>query len=367
MVALLVLFATLVYVQGRCDNACSGHGTCNIRSLCECYDNFGVGLSHDSGDCSDRICPYEIAWVDNPDKSGSFHTYSECAGRGICDRAAGTCQCFNGYEGKACQRQSCPNDCSGQGTCEYIEDLAYAATYNDYTIHGFNDEAVTFPYYSWDKTKTRACVCDPQYGDIDCSKRMCPYGTDVLDTRDDLLIEGKYQVQSIQFEAPSPLTGSSFNDKTFALTFVSKLNETFTTIPLVFDIIDTAKLANDIKLALLQLPNKVIDGVSVSVTGSSSSSSVDVAVTFTGSAVEGPQHLLEVENFACGAGCTPRITGLLVETRKGLLSSNVTETQASDYSSYECGRRGKCDYTTGLCACFTGYTGENCNTLSTLV
>jgi hypothetical protein len=41
------------------------------------------------------------------------------------------------------------------------------------------------------------CVCDPTYGEIDCSSRMCPYGNDVLDTRDNLLVSAKFQVQVI--------------------------------------------------------------------------------------------------------------------------------------------------------------------------
>jgi hypothetical protein len=47
-------------VYGRCDNACSGHGFCMTDDVCDCYDNFGVGMSMDSGDCSDMICPFEI-------------------------------------------------------------------------------------------------------------------------------------------------------------------------------------------------------------------------------------------------------------------------------------------------------------------
>ena len=47
-------------MYGRCDNACSGHGFCMTDDVCDCYDNFGVGMSMDSGDCSDMICPFEI-------------------------------------------------------------------------------------------------------------------------------------------------------------------------------------------------------------------------------------------------------------------------------------------------------------------
>jgi len=359
-----LLLALISGVRSACDNQCSGHGTCMTDDVCSCYDNYGVGLSHDSGDCSQRVCPFEIAWVDNPNKAGRFHKYTECASRGVCNRDTGECTCFDGYEGKACKRTTCPNDCSGHGTCEFIEDLPYAATYNDYTRIGFIDEPKTFPYTLWDEQKIRGCVCDATYGDVDCSKRLCPYGTDVLDVRDNLLLSTKYQAQQLRFYAP-PHTNNQ--GKTFALSFKSRLNETYTTIPIVFDPADLPDLVHDIQLALLNLPNRVIDGITVAAKKNNFNQDVTVNVTFTGAAVQGPQHLLIVEDYECYTGCTPLITGLTVETRIGQFSSNVTEISLADFNSYECGRRGKCDYTTGLCSCFLGYTGENCNTLTTLV
>merc|ERR1712054_726027 len=200
---------------------------------------------------------------------------------GICDRSTGECQCFEGYEGKGCQRAACPNDCSGHGRCEYIEDLPYGATWNDWVDENsanplmtsrtqslFSDDAKMFEYHLWDKSKSRKCVCDATYGDLDCSKRLCPYGTDVLDTKDDTyygLDEQKYQEQTILL---SSLSGNydQLASKSFALTFTSRLNETFTTVPIALssssEYID---LQNDIKLALLKLPNGVIDGVKVTV------------------------------------------------------------------------------------------------------
>ena len=120
-----LLLAFVASLNANCDNNCSGHGTCMIDEVCSCYDNWGVGLNHDSGDCSDRICPFQLAWVDTPDALGAFHKYAECAGRGICNRATGECGCFDGYDGKSCQRTTCPNDCSGHGTCEYIENMTF--------------------------------------------------------------------------------------------------------------------------------------------------------------------------------------------------------------------------------------------------
>jgi len=379
--ALVLIAISLGSAAARCDNACNGHGTCLFDDVCSCYDNWGLGLSLDSGDCSDRICPFELAWVDTPSSSGKFHKYAECAGKGICNRDSGECECFEGYGGKGCQRTECPSKCSGHGTCEYIEDISFAG--DRIFANGFFDTEASHPsYYGWDKTKTRGCVCDAQYTDVDCSKRMCPYGTDVLDQRDNLLMSEKYQIQTIEFRAMNHTNFyEDLQGQTFALTFRSKLNETFTTIPIAFDVADTIDMANDIKLALLMLPNKVIDGVSVVVTKTPGTDHwVKADVTFTGDSVQGPQHLLDVEYIECADGCQPKITGLDIFAKTTSPShrfhnpdststntSSSIEAQMSDFNSYECGRRGRCNYGTGLCECFSGYTGESCNELTTLV
>jgi hypothetical protein len=375
--SIIVLASFIAAVQASCDNACSGHGCCGKQGICECFDNWGLGLSHLSGDCSERICPFELAWVDTPDSLGSYHKYAECANKGICNRASGECECFPGYEGKGCQRTTCPNDCSGHGRCKYIEDLPFGTVAADYydAISATNryfapQDPHTFAYKGWDSYKTRGCECDPGYGDVDCSKRMCEFGTDVMDQRQDLTVTAKYQVQKLTFQADNNVYPYENRDRTFALTFKSKLNETFTTLPINFysDFGGAGggdglhEFVLDVQNGLERLPNRVIDKVNVAAIRTSANL-VHVNITFVGEHNQGSQNLLTVRAFGCGDGCTPKLTGLEVEPGDGY----VEEQQSSDFNSFECGRRGKCDYTTGMCQCFAGYTGLSCSTVACLV
>jgi hypothetical protein len=400
-----------------CPNACSGHGTCGADDVCQCYQNWGMA-DEKSGDCSEMYCPFEYAWVDTPDADGNFHKYAECSGKGICDRSTGECECFDGYTGKGCQRMTCPNDCSGHGTCEYIEELPFAVVPGTYQGNkyiatdtmggsgygtGLFKTAFTFAGDMdeiWDYHKSMACVCDPGYIELDCSRRMCPKSNDVMDERLNTADIFNYQIQNITFYSAGTSGNGSFStitefyDRSFALTFVSTLNESFTTIPIMItyssSITDTEiAMGAAIELALQALPNKVITNVNVNVSfgyetrfqfGTSDTvTSEDLAfmhmdVEFVGDSVMGPQNLLIPETDKCWDGCTPMITGLdLLSTTSSQLSgtyldlSFVAEKQAADYNNYECGRRGKCDYDSGLCECFEGYTGEACSTQTALV
>lgn len=388
MMAIMAVLACLWTAQAAsCDNACSGHGTCGQNGVCSCFDNWGVGMGHLSGDCSERICPFEFAWVDKPDALGNHHKYSECSNRGICDRDSGECECFPGYEGKACARTACPNDCSGHGRCKEIQDMPFQQTPMQYDDGSFlAQKAHTFAssYVKWDADKTRGCVCDPEYGDVDCSKRMCMYGNDIMDQRDNLNNARSYHTQHILFVADSATFAGQVEGQTFALTFTSKLNETFTTMPIVMkpngnrvhaDFLDFMK---DVEFALESLPNNVIDDVHVAgalykttdgnegFTGdhqTDSDNSVYLNITFTGENVQGPQNLMTVKHILCADGCTPKLTGLELHAT----TEKVFELSLADYNSFECGRRGKCDYSTGICECFSGYTGLSCGTITSLV
>ncbi len=338
------------------------------------------------GDFSDRKCPYEISWVSTPNKDGYVHTYAECAGRGICDRSSGECDCFDGYSGKACGYTTCPNDCSGHGTCEFIEELTYGSVPGDYfSEEGGLTKSASFDYVTelWDYGKSRACKCDPMYTEIDCSRKMCPKGNDVLDTRMDTEDSLVYQVQTIKFE-----NVTMNKTESFALTFKSTLNETYTTTPIAMKtgggIGSTHDIAKSMESALLALPNGVIDGVSVNMTVGAgarsdlSSGTFYFSVYFSGTSVQGPQNKLIIEMASCGDGCTPKLGGVDVDSNVRKASTDnvfdvtrplvyIEETSKADYNNYECGRRGKCDYDSGLCDCFEGYTGYKCQVQTALI
>eukprot|EP00619_Florenciella_sp_RCC1007_P001993 CAMPEP_0205921426 /NCGR_PEP_ID=MMETSP1325-20131115/12802_1 /ASSEMBLY_ACC=CAM_ASM_000708 /TAXON_ID=236786 /ORGANISM="Florenciella sp., Strain RCC1007" /LENGTH=406 /DNA_ID=CAMNT_0053289253 /DNA_START=105 /DNA_END=1325 /DNA_ORIENTATION=- len=398
----IVMAATLSSVAlSACPNMCSGHGSCRDDNWCECDKDYGAG-DETFGDCSEMFCPYEIAWVDDPNQDGHYHNYRECAGKGICDRGTGECDCFDGYTGKGCARSTCPNDCSGHGTCEYIEEVGhggivpghYDSTKNNLGIHKGSHKFVGPASEMWDYHKTMKCVCDKGFFEIDCSKRMCHTGNDVLDTRLDASDVLQTQKQNITLYAAGPTgNGSSsvvseFYGRTFALTFVSTLNESFTTIPIVVEyqtdeFSTELALSTQIEKALESLPNKVIDDCTANVTLGYDSlerghgfgvqydtiAFMQIEVAFVGAGVQGTQNLLQVEMNECSDGCMPKINGLnLVSAGFGEnVTSFVAEKMTADYNAYECGRRGKCDYDTGLCECFTGFVGETCGTQSSLV
>jgi hypothetical protein len=340
----------------------------------------------------------QIAWADAPDKDGAFHKYAECAGKGICDRSSGECQCFEGFGGKGCQRMNCPGNCNGHGTCEYIEELGVGSAPGNYwglskAGQELSTEYKTFENLAahlWDHHKSMACVCDPGYIDVDCSRRMCPKSNDIMDERLGIYAMSRNQVQNITLYGAG-LTGngtgsvlSEFYNRTFALTFKSTLNESYTTIPIMIsEKSSAARTADALKaaaeIALKSLPNKVITNVKVDVTlayerreytpsNDNGIAFLNMNVEFTGSSTLGPQNLLVVETNPCGAGCTPQITGLnLMSTAPNGTLSFVTEKVASDFNNYECGRRGKCDYESGLCSCFAGFTGQACSIQTALM
>jgi len=395
---LIVVAATLGFAAAHCPNSCNGHGSCGASGVCTCFDNWGMG-GEMGGDCSDRMCPFELAWVDSPTSAGLVHQYAECAGKGVCDRESGECACLAGYTGKACARQVCPDDCSGHGTCEYMDELAFGTVFNDLPLAatdpvrlGVGAQRPTAVSAAWDSGRARACVCDAAWSGINCASKLCPRGNDYLSTRLNTGVAAVFQKQKITLVEASTLDNgiptnptaakTAMHGSSFALTFTSRMNERFTTTPIVINSawagLDsvTTSLAYAVKHALQNLPNRVISEVNVVSASVDLNSVVDAALTieveFVGTATQGKQNLLEVSTTACTDGCTPYINGVKAitqwhATNPDTFTSGLAETVVADYNTYECGRRGKCDSDTGVCACFEGFTGEACSEITALV
>lgn len=265
----------LAFIYAECPNACSAHGKCGAYDMCTCYRNWMAS------DCSERICQFGLAHVDVPkgdlDASGAVtmdavvvndfiypygtteqyasqtdvdgnvltntaHEYRECSAKGICDRSTGLCTCFEGYEGSACQRASCPSNtdgvCSGHGTCNTIKELAAMDHNNIYKL--------------WDEHATMGCKCDGGYSGPDCSERKCKYGVDPLYYDNNATARVSNFTFGFYTMAQTAVVGN------YSLTFYDSYGEDWHTEPIDIDA-DCDQLTDIIE----NLPNNVVPRNSV--------------------------------------------------------------------------------------------------------
>jgi hypothetical protein len=425
LLALTVAAAAVGRGPARCANSCSGHGVCREHDVCTCYANW------QGNDCSDRTCPFALSWGDAPYGHDAAHYYAECSSQGLCDRKTGECQCFDGYEGDACRRLKCPDDCSGHGRCRTTWETAQTTTVGDYysTKGEVLDKAVIDgknSYTNWDAHKTQSCVCDPGFTGINCASRMCPRGNDPLTTEDADGVTEVTEVQTIYVgDANSNgkswgahtsadwVNGADSNSGTaggfFTLTFTDSYGMEWETRPIpatdhadplaatlnAYHVEGGARTTQHyLRDALKALPNHAIDDVEVSWAAANNMN--EYRVTFTSAANAGRRNLLKCNYKGCNDdGCQPRYIGIQSETgvstttgpqcsvrgqtfyningfEDASSSGNGKATSASDGrvgtgEDAECSNRGLCDGESGLCACFPGYTGESCSIQTILV
>jgi len=277
LVALLV--GLIGIVASECANACSGHGKCTSYDMCICNRNWHAN------DCSERVCQFGLAHVDTPkgdlnmdgvysdanhrllensfnypygtseqfpnmqnsdlqNVGESGHDYMECSNKGSCDRSTGECKCFDGYDGVACQRASCPgypSSCSGHGVCKSKKQLA---------------ESVNNVYKLWDKDATMGCQCDSGYYGPDCSLRQCKYGVDPVFLDDAATV--KYSIFDVAILTTAAT--KSFHDGAkqqkggfWAIRFFDNHGEDWVTKP-----INAGASCAQVVDALESLPNNVI-------------------------------------------------------------------------------------------------------------
>lgn len=76
------------------------------------------------------------------------------------------CECLENFDGIACERTVCLNDCNMAGIC--------------YTARQLAGDAGRVYETPWDADKHVGCVCDVGYRGPDCSLKECPSGPDIL-------------------------------------------------------------------------------------------------------------------------------------------------------------------------------------------
>lgn len=254
--------------------------------MCICNRNW------QAADCSERVCMFGLAHVDTPkgdlDMSGdlsgadtpviennyvypfgtteqfpqmedsdltplenSAHYYMECSNKGKCDRGSGQCVCYEGYDGVACQRASCPgypSSCSGHGVCKTIKQLASADHGNVYEL--------------WDRDATMGCECDAGYYGADCSLRQCKYGVDPLYLDDAATIKYSiFDIATLTTKSTTPLFTDGQTDAEsgyWTLRFFDNHGEDWVTDPII-----AGANCEDVMNALYGLPNDVIPSSSL--------------------------------------------------------------------------------------------------------
>jgi len=404
MMKYLLLAAVLFQAAySSCPNGCNGHGSCNIHDQCTCFnengegvryltnDQISAGICHakteatcadanadptyicaweatagDAGecqrvvkdellsgqqfsewtgaDCSRRTCPRSTSWTDVGPWEDVAETFicshqveHECSDQGVCDRATGLCECFPGFTGSACQRTSCPDDCSGHGTCRSNRDFAY-----DFAVSKTNqmlqthlstemfkeNYAVTYDD-AWDSDHLYGCLCDRGYRGANCALIECPSSNDPLDDKctdeEDAHLVEDFQVQKFAG------TGSDG----WRQAYVDSEAEEGTAD------LCAAVTALDDDTACLNVPASPSGGT----------------CEYVRATAKRPAYC--------------RQTGVWTLSRPGDKNNHFYNGKVyacfGAMSGMDCSGRGICDYSTGQCACFSGYSGTACNKIEELV
>lgn len=239
----------------------------------------------------------------------------------------GVCECFAGYEGEACQRASCgATKCSGRGHC-----ITMADAYLEYTA---SQAVMQFPQDSWSNFHTTMCSCYTGFGGPDCSLRLCPKGDDPLTPH-----TGYFTISVISF-APKGTTGLfrfAFNGQT-----------------LLFPAGWTAAACSAAVSNLRTVGTAICTQSSVP---SNDGTTYTYLIAFHSFPVLPFENNLftndgtpDLSAFACDAAQVPHGACTIFAVNQNVI-----------YPEYEfCSRRGVCAFSTGLCKCFTDFTGAAC-------
>jgi hypothetical protein len=352
---------------------------------------------------------------DQPTLWDEAHFYRECSNKGVCNRQSGVCQCFKGYDGEGCTRTACPNACSGHGTCERLvdQDVHYRA-WDAYKTQrckcdpGYlgpdcslrdcpmGDDPIT--HTQLDEVQVLAFRADTSGLQLDSSQYHGVFALQFKDEFGDTWTTKTLSWPSARASGTGVdaiITAGTGSDDEYGITD-STARGAHTT-------------AAELKAALKALPNDAIPDCEVTFV-EEIDAGWEYGITFTHNS--GPldnMHVLYEITAAAGtvtgdasavADASDSTTGATVYDSAGLKGNPYPDTCATTgyvlvhdgtngdrdgtdtFSSGKCGTgaisgghtgvvgnkenticsdRGVCDYSTGLCKCFNGYTNADCS------
>jgi len=408
----LVFASALGVAMASCPNSCSGKGDCDTNDQCGCYSegkvlnaagNIGaedvLQAQFTGADCSLMTCPRGISFTTV--SSATFHEVSvECSDAGVCDRATGMCTCYEGHEGSACQRTTCPNDCNGHGVCQdntdFAEDYARAMSvqintkrYTPRCAVGSAVDSTNCPrhiehlddYYTtfmatyddaWDTGLQTGCLCDSGYYGADCSKRECPTNSDPLDTScttetadgSEVNIRSALDALNPPFEygdnfhsgvsVTSTLTESAVAyTELFGQTQVWNSVKDFETVYEHFS--DLARSCTSfylIQQGKLDINAAEVTQTNFDIVTDALLGPLYTSTTTAGSTATSVVYPMNVDSWVCDY----------------MWDSAAVKVPycGGQWAGQECSGRGLCDSESGNCACFSGYTGNDCSQIEQL-
>ena len=349
LLALLASFRPVLAQNSAWLNSCNEHGEFDpTTKRCTCYEGWGAPTDvskFKSPTCEKRVCPAGTSWGGIPTGTNVGHALAECSDQGLCDRGSGECVCFDGFDGRACDRLACPNRCSGHGDCMSIRHLArvepaegavYPLTYDSSAAYEGAASTTT-----WDQEKSFGCLCHSAwpvglgagqsqlgewYGD-NCRFRRCPSGDDPMTDVDETDCAGK--VDNGRSNAP-----------TFSVSVTQSVASS--------DVLTTVTHADVSVNARTLLP-----GDKVTISGhTGDSANLAMNQEFTVSSVNSATETVLLSPTY--GSMTPG------SYNSGSITMAVGKSAYGNKCHIECSNRGTCDRNIGVCECFKGFSGNAC-------
>eukprot|EP01033_Poteriospumella_lacustris_P009717 gene9717-6954_t len=329
---------------------CYGRGVCTGVAgafVCECNDGF-------MGDCQAATCPLGKAWFQEPYIANVAHDIDvECSNAGLCNRETGACECFEGFEGHACQRRSCPASsivpttgggsvsCFNRGRCMTMRTLALYHRDSSLDADPVEYGSEAGDPHTWDADVLQGCKSD-EYGyyyaeynvssprDVDVLHYDCPMGFNSRLLGASYVNQSSMNATQQHFFEKQQITcrgASGYFRLSFRGVRSPRLHANMT--------------AAALQTALESMPS--LGAVSVSMTGATlclpHRQTSYTTITFLSQL--GKVAMLKLDENSLGG-------------RK--IHLDIDRVQASDPGEvYECSGHGTCDFRTGLCKCYPNY------------